>query len=493
MKHTSFYGLHFTFFIVFLCFSAMEMNAQVDTQWTKKFSGCNPGFGNSIQQTSDGGYIIVGYTWISGAGGRDVYLLKTDVNGSPQFTKTFGGGNDDIGNSVQQTNDGGYIIAGNTYSFGAGNSDVYIIKTDVNGDSVWAKTYGGSLSEVGYSVQQATDGGYVVVGSTTKNFATMGADVYLIKTDANGDSLFTKNIGGIRYDEGYSVRQSSDGSYSIAGYTSSFGATIQGDVYLIKTDANGNTFFTKTFGGSADDYGHSVQQTNDGGYIIAGYTYSFGEGNSDVYLIKTDANGDTLFTKTFGGSNDDRGYSVLQTSDGGYIITGFTNSYGVGDEDIHLIKTDGNGNLQWTKIFGEIDNDWGNSVQQTTDGGYIIAGGTNSEIYLIKTTPDVVGVREANNNIAIMFSLSQNYPNPFNPTTMIQFEIPLTPFKIGGIVSLKIYNIYGQEVATLIHNRLMDEGKHEVEFDASNLESGMYFYRLEASGFVETKKLVLTK
>ena len=313
----------------------IKTDAYGDTLWTKTFGGTDDDYGYSVAQTDDGGYIIVGYTG-SLFGVRDVYLIKTDANGDMLWTKTFGGTSRDDGRSVAQTDDGGYIIAGETYSFGAGGSDVWLIKTDANGDALWTKTFGGTSVDYGISIAQTDDGGYIIAGGTG-SFGAGSIDVYLIKTDANGDAIWTNTFGGTSVDYGHSVAQTDDGGYIITGHTESFGAGGN-DVYLIKTDANGDSLWTKTFGGTDDDYGHSVAQTDDEGYIIAGYTWSFGPGWSAVYLIKTNANGDTLWTKTFGGSYGDYGYSVAQTDDEGYIIAGKTNSFGAGGEDVYLIK-----------------------------------------------------------------------------------------------------------------------------------------------------------
>ena len=205
------------------------------------------------------------------------------------FAKTYGGTDDDYASSVQQTSDGGYIVAGKTYSFGAGWYDIFFIKTDASGNVQWTKTYGGTDWDDAYSVQHTSDGGYIVAGETY-SFGAGWSDIFFIKTDASGNVQWAKTYGGTNYDEAYSVQQTSDGGYILAGYTQSFGAGY-GDIFLVKTDANGNVQWAKTYGGTSSDWASSVQQTSDGGYIVAGYTSSFGAGWSDIFLIKTDANG----------------------------------------------------------------------------------------------------------------------------------------------------------------------------------------------------------
>jgi len=359
-----------------------------DTLWTRTYGGGHSDWGRSVQQTSDGGYIIAGTTRSFGAGDREVCLLKTDSSGDVLWTRAYGGSSWDYGHSVQQTSDGGYIIAGYTYSFGAGGSDVYLVKTNPSGNILWDRTYGGSDYDRGHSVQQTSDGGYIIAGYTG-SFGAGSYDVYVVKTDSSGDTLWTRTYGGSSYDVGHSVQQTSDGGYIIAGYTGSFGAGRE-DVYLLRTDSSGHSLWTRTYGGSDWDWGFSVQQTSDGGYVIAGETASFGAGSSDVYLLKTDSSGNTLWTRTYGGSSSDRGRSVQQTSDGGYIIAGLTWSFGAGYSDVYLVKTDSSGDTLWTRTYGGSDQDWGESVQQTSDGGYIIAGETSSfgagrsDVYLLR-------------------------------------------------------------------------------------------------------------
>jgi hypothetical protein len=363
--------------------------ASAQTSWWRTHGGSDYDWGSSVHQTSDGGYIIAGSTKSFGAGGSDLYLIKTDASGDTLWTRHYGGTNDDYGSSAQQTSDGGYIVAGRTESFGAGLADLHLIKTNASGDTLWTRTYGGTHDDWGSSAQQTSDGGYIIAGFTA-SFGAGARDVYLLKTDVNGDTLWTRTYGGSDYDHGSSVQQTSDGGYIIAGSTKSFGAG-EYDIYLTKTNASGDTLWTRTYGGMNGDDGHSVQQTSDGGYIVTGYTFSLGAGGSDLYLIKTNANGDTLWTRTHGGTDSDGGNSVQQTSDGGYIVTGSTKSFGAGDWDVYLIKTNTSGDALWTRTHGGTDSDRGSSVQQTSDGGYIIAGSTRSfgaggdDVYLIKT------------------------------------------------------------------------------------------------------------
>ena len=361
----------------------------VPISWTKTFGGTDWDVCSSVQQTTDGGYIITGSAPSFANGDDELYLIKTDVNGDSLWTKIFSGGR---GSSIQQTADGGYIITGATF-LGNGDDDVCLIKTDQSGNELWSKTFGGTERDMGYSVQQTTDGGYIVTGLTS-SFGN-GNELYLIKTDVSGNEQWFKTFGGTEWDVGYSVQETTDGGYIVTGLTSSFGNWS--DLYLIKTDGSGNEQWFKIFGGTYLDIGESVQQTNDGGYIITGVTSSFGNGSEEVLLFKTDGNGDSLWTKTFGGSDmdEDWGNSVKQTNDGGFIITGWTHPDptpgSFEDSEVLLIKTDGSGNEEWTKTFGGAEGESGYSVQQTADGGYIIAGSTSSfgnggsDIYLIKT------------------------------------------------------------------------------------------------------------
>jgi hypothetical protein len=334
-------------------------------------------WGYCLIQTSDGGYAIAGATNSFSAGILDVYFVRLDAHGNLQWTKTIGGPEIDDGGSLIQTSDGGYAITGTTTSFGAGRADVYVVKLDANGNLQWTKTIGGKKEDVSVSLIQTSDSGYAIAGAT-RSFGAGEGDVYVIKLDANGNLQWTRTIGGPGDEIGLSLIQTSDGGYAITGTTTSFGAG-EVDIYVIKLDANGKPQWTKTIGGKKEDAGISLVQTSDGGYAITGTTTSFGAGKADVYVVKLDANGKLQWTKTIGGPGDEVGFSLIQTSDGGYAIAGATNSFGAEEADIYVIKLDANGKPQWTKtIDAKNENLIKSSIIQTSDGSYVIAGTTRS-------------------------------------------------------------------------------------------------------------------
>jgi len=362
--------------------------------WAKLLGGSGEDVGKWVNATSDGGYIIAGWTTSYGASAADAYLAKADSSGNELWHTIIGGPVDEWIYSACKTSDGGYVLTGTTDSYDPywGSNDVYLLKADGSGNEVWHKVIrcdpdSSGTEECAYSVKETSDGGYILAGFRNNYDQDTLTQAYLVKTDASGDKLWDKLFGGSGKDWANSVAQTSDGGYIIAGATESFGALLR-DVYLIKTDASGNESWHKTFGGAGYDEGRSVCETSDGGYILAGYINS-----GDIYLIKTDASGNELWSKTFGGTNYETAYSVQQTSDGGYIIAGITDSYGTGVEDVYLVKTDASGNELWSKTFGGADDDEGYFVQQLSNGGYIVVGKTQSppasggsDVYLIKTS-----------------------------------------------------------------------------------------------------------
>jgi TolB-like protein len=501
-------------------FALFTQFAYAMVSFAKTYGGVDVDWATSVQQTSDGGYILAGTTYSFGAGRYDAFLVKTDAYGNISWAKTYGGLSDDEIHSFSQTSYGGYILAGVTYSFGAG---IFLVETSAYGNIIWAKTYGGLGVYRTTSVQQRSDGGYILAG-----YGVVGAgyyDAFLVKTDAYGYISWAKTYGGTSGDGAFSLQQTSDGGYILAGYTRSFGAGGS-DAFLVKTDANGNVIWAKTYGGTSDDLFYNFLQTSDGGYILAGSTSSFGAGGSDVFLVKTDANGNIIWAKTYGGTSSDGAFSVQQTSDGGYILAGFTYSFGAGGSDVFLIKTDANGNIIWAKTYGGTGGENATSVLQTSDGGYILAGETNSfgagggDAFLIKTdengdigscsivqnvTPTVNTVSPMVNTpspsvSSVSLTVNSAFPTDTFPTFAV--SVPcfssisescqivsglITPYKGGikvsgsGEFDVKVYNVSGGIVKAV-------KGKNEVKLE---LSKGVYFVEVVSGNRVLREKVLI--
>ena len=291
------------------------------TQWDKTFGGSNEDLASSVIQTSDGGYALAGHTGSKGAGGSDMWLVKVNSDGTTQWDKTFGGSNADRAYSVIQTSDGGYALAGETYSKGAGRSDMWLVKVNSDGTTQWDKTFGGSDYDLAESVIQTSDGGYALAGRTASKGAGSNG-MWLVKVNSEGTTQWDKTFGGSR---AYSVIQTSDGGYALAG-------SRAGDMWLVKVNSDGTTQWDQTFGGSNSDYARSVIQTSDGGYALAGSRAG------DMWLVKVNSDGTTQWDQTFGGSSSDGANSVIQTSVGGYALAGGTRSKGAGNSDMWLVK-----------------------------------------------------------------------------------------------------------------------------------------------------------
>ena len=359
--------------------------------WSKIFSGTLDNSADSIQQTSDGGYVVAGEIFSLSAGGYDICVLRLDNKGNLLWDKKIGGTwNDDRVGCIRETSDGGYILAGMTKKTVVpgqteskeGEEHARVWKLDARGNLLWDREFGGSRHDRFRSIRQTSDSGYVVAGTTTSKGAGAG-DIRVVKLDIEGNVLWDRVFGGSGNDWAFSLELTSDNGYVVAGYTRSKGAGGM-DIWVLKLDANGNLLWDKTFGGVKDDDAFSACQTSDGGYAVAGWTKSKGAGGMDVWVLKLDANGNLLWDKTFGGVGGDGAGSIQQTSDGGYIVAGHTTPEDGKRRDAWVLKLDINGDLLWDKTFngGEA-----NSIQQTSDGGYIVSGqkwGGNGGTWILK-------------------------------------------------------------------------------------------------------------
>ena len=339
------------------------------------------------QRTSDGGYIMLGWTNSFGAGGSDMYLVKGITDGDniyEAWSKTFGGAGDDWGRGVVQTSDGGYILVGETNSLGARMNDVYLVRTDAKGNELWSKMYGGADNDKGNDVIETEDGGFAVFG-WTKSQGAGDSDFYLIKTDADGDEIWRKTYGGKRADYGRAVAQTPYGGYIMIGSTKSFG--FHEMIYVVKVDESGGEEWSNTFGLRYGSKGRSLVVTSDGGYVF------LGDSEEKMYIVKTDSDGNKIWEQAYKGLGMAYGYSVKQTPDGGYVMAGSTKP-GRGPGDFYIVRAvlDGNELYKvWERMYGGEESDIGWAVDPAPDGGYAVIGWTNSygfgdgDMYIIKT------------------------------------------------------------------------------------------------------------
>jgi hypothetical protein len=497
----------------------------------------------TVAETTEGGYITAGTT-TTGAGNStnylDMYLLKTDAEGSLLWAKTFGGPMQDNANSVCQLTNGDFIVLGSTHSFGAGYTDMYLVRTDNNGNLLWSRTYGNTGSDEGMMVDLTSDGGFLLVGSTY-NISDTLAYISLIKTDGTGQIVWSKTYHPSDKCEGYSVRQTSDGGIIIAGvelidlYTS--------NIYLIKTDGNGNLQWSKTFLGQARDCAYYAGETSDGGYFVTGETFSYGWGFGDAFLLRTDPAGNLKWFKTFGSYtyNNTGGYDygkyATQTTDNGFMVAGvIANENSYYSPRAYLVKTDSSGTLLWSNYYGGDNNSSVNSGQLTPDDGMILCGNVSGfsnndeDVYLVKTdengntgcynstaetyvtsaTPmfsepntivetastissipnTIIGNIGTDSTICLLVSTvnlhEENtltiYPNPFSTTTTLHLDKQISH------ATLMVFNIYGQLV------RQTDNlSGSTILLHRDNLKDGLYFIRLiEENTTVANKKILIT-
>jgi uncharacterized delta-60 repeat protein len=340
--------------------------------WVTTYGGPWADDVQQVQQTADGGYIVAGNTWSFGTGYSDFLILKLRADGSITWQDVYGGIDPDYARAIEPTSDGGYIVAGWTESFGAGSHDAWILKLRADGSIDWQRTYGGSAGDEVSSIQQSTDGGYIVAG-WTESFGAGSRDAWVLKLRANGSIDWQKSYGGTGYEEASSIRQSSDGGYILAGRAGSFGAGLW-DAWLLRLNPDGSVLWQKAYGSIDWDVAFSAQQTTDLGFIVSGRRAG------DAWVCKLNPDGSVSWQNLYGGPDLDNyhGSFVQQTRDGGFIVAGQTFSFGAGSGDIWLLRLNANSSVSWQKTYGGGVWDGAASIQQTADGGYIVAGATLS-------------------------------------------------------------------------------------------------------------------
>lgn len=459
-----------TIALIAAALSSTQLSAQY-TRFHKSFGGTSQDEGRSVKQTFDKGYIISGATSSFGSGNMDVFLIKTDSVGMQEWTMTYGGSNSEWGYSVVQLADSGYAIGGYTNSSGNGGYDMYLIRTDKNGAALWSKTYGGAGWDLAYGMQHTTDGGFVLAG-TTYSYGAGNADVYIVKTDAAGDTLWTKTFGGAENDEARSVWQNADGGFFINGFTSSLG-NGQTDIYYLRTDAAGTLAWSKTLGGALEEESYSGRQTFDGGFVFVGYTNSFTNGVDEAYMVKTDASGDTLWSRRNGQPYEARAYAV--TEGVYYQLSWAGRLYDELSHDIYFFKTGPSGDFHASTTHGYYPgDDAAYSIELASDQGLVIVGSTESygfglsDVYLVKT--DNNGSTSAFNSTGEMSTASSILvsPNPFSTDARVTMPSGLS----AAGFTFHLCDVTGREVRSMSFNN----GEASFMLDRAGLDAGIYFY-----------------
>ena len=459
--------------------------------WIRTYGGEDPDIGYHVQQTSDSGYVITGYTWSFSVGLLDIWLLKTDANGDTLWTKIYGGEGLERAKCVQQTSDGGYIIVGVTGDTII-TQNLWLLKTDPEGDTLWTRVYGVHRAE-GNFVQETPDGGYIITGKKICIEGDYLSYCWLLKTDASGDTLWTRTYhseadSGSNW--GNCVCQTADGGYILTGGSTPPGGGCSG-LSLIKTDSNGDTSWTHLYGGEGSacgTSGKSVQQIPDGGYIVAG-SLVLPEAYMEKaimasWLLKTDEQGETLWTRTYKASADLTTANCLdQTSDGGYILVGKKED--TTGASIWLIKTDGNGDTIWTRTFGKFFSS-GNCVHQTPDGGYIITGSLENNVCLIKTDSlGYVSVAEEPPVTPVTYPSNWQISASIGPQITLRYTNHPQGFhaSIFDAVGCRVDEIHADESSGIITWPL----------PVTHQSPGVYFIRLESDTSGSARKVVLMK
>lgn len=341
------------------------------SSWGRNHGGNAADSSFAALQNPDGGFTATGSTASFGAGSNDVWIVKVDSGGTLVSQKTYGGTGDDTAKAVQRTFGGGMVVAGASNSTPATGHDAWILNLNSAGAISWQKIYGGSLEDEALAIRQTSDGGFIVAGDTTSFGAGM-EDFYVVRLDSLGNTVWSKSYGGSASDVANSVIQTTDGGFVVAGYTASSGAGAK-DFWIMRLDTGGKVSWQKTYGGTGDDIAYSIQQTSDGGFLVAG---SLTGASVDALVLRLDPEGAVLWKKTYGGANTDSAQSIQQTTDGGFVFAGKTATQGAGMNDVWVVRGTAQGAITWQKAFGGSNDESAAAIQQIADGGFFVSGST---------------------------------------------------------------------------------------------------------------------
>ena len=482
----------FTISVLLILFS-MDGKA-TDTTFTYTYGGVRYEEGTSVAATFDGGYIMVGSTGSFGLGNSDIYIVKADSSGAVEWSNSYGGLQLDFGMNVKQTADSGYVIVGYTNSYGAGGYDVFMVRTNQLGDTLWTKTFGGMDWDLGYDVVETLDGGFVVVGETY-SFGAGDNDVYVIKTNANGDSLWTKTYGGNKEDYGRAVVETADSNLLIGGATFTFDVD-SGDAFMIRTNNQGDTIWTANYGGTGTDFANDVIETMDGGFAFLGTTTSYNSKNKDFYFARINQAGVLSWFKAIGSlEGDEEGFSLVEIRFERYALLGHSGYFGTGGYDLYLVATNEIGGFLFGRTYGFTGNESGHSLAKRENGGMALFGSTNSvgtglsDMFLLTT--DSVGkdfndlVFSSITYVAYFDTTLPDVPLSVGDIINPDRKVSVYPNPANGQVNINIagesrvnkstvFELYDLTGRMVLSTALNNTSPHSINL--SNMISGVYFY-----------------
>jgi len=424
--------------------------------WERTYGEENLTKAVAIIQSSEGNYIVGGYTNSDDVNNYDIFVMKADTSGDTIWFRKYGGPESEMGCFITETFDGDYIVAGNSYSYGDGSRDIFILRLNTDGDTIWTKTYGGSGTEDAFSITSLSDCTYGITGATS-SYGSGSFDMYILKLMGNGDTVWTKTYGGEYLDFASDLIETSDHNLLIVGVYSSYG--LYGDqMYIMKLNPFGDTLWTKKY---SDCTGRSIIETPDSGFYITGELFIGLD--RDAYIYKVDSYGDTIWTKKYGGTDWDLGFDIFKLSDGNYGLCGYTYSYGEGLFDGWLLKIDLTGDTIWTRTYGESTSEYLYSGIPLEEGGCVLAGVFDYEswlgpdstrmyegnLYLVKTDSmgySVLSIKESSIFHPDKLSLSA-HPNPFNSAVTITIDAPVETQNLASL-QIEIFDVNGRHIKT---------------------------------------------
>jgi len=464
--------LNFGFWILAVMLNEVEASYSQQIYFEKSFGGTGNDYARSVRQLSDGSIYVAGYSSGGTNGGFDFALNKLDGYGNLLWTKYYGDSLDNNGLYMNTTADGNFVFVGETQTDSNG-LDIQLYKIDTAGNPLWTKQYSTSVNESAKYVMNTSDGGYILCGFQNDSFASN--DTYIIKTDSDGNLLWDKTIGGTNNEYSDMVRETPEGDFIVTGDTKSNGAG-EYDIQVIKLNSAGIAIWDSAYGDSINNGCQGILITSKNKYLSYGETEVYLFSPFDFYLQLLDTNGKTLWKKTFGGTKTDALFCAVETSDGGFMFTGYSNSYSPGPLNLIILKTDSLGNMQWVQNYGDVGIDIGYEIIQSIYNGYLIAGktfGSDDDFYLLHL--DTTGMLTNSEQQAIGNQPSVTvFPNPFSESAVLR----ITNFnKLQmGILNLKIFNAIGKEVyPSVIRN------SDSFAIHRGNLANGIYFYKIKGN------------